>query len=218
LYYAVLKAMDTQLGPLFDRVRNDPKLKDNTLIVLASDNGPEEGAGQCVPLRGAKTWLYEGGVRSPLIVWGPGLVDRKAAGTTNETSVLCALDLNRSFYEITGTPLPKDVAFDGENLAETLLGKGQKSRAAPIFWRRPPDRPGPKDNPNPDLAVRDGQWKFYIQYDGSRPQLYDLLADGSEANNVAEQHPDVCQRLKRLIEEWNASLPPDAGDPHFASP
>jgi uncharacterized sulfatase len=218
LYYAVLKAMDEQLGPLFDRVRNDPTLKENTLIVLASDNGPEEGSGQCVPLRGAKTWLYEGGVRSPLIVWGPGLMDPNAIGTTNEASVLCALDLNRSLYEITGTPVPKEIKLDGENLAHTILGKEQESRAAPIFWRRPPDRPGPKENPNPDLAVRDGQWKFYLQYDGSRPQLYDLIADVSETKNVAEQQPEICQRLKRLITEWNQSLPGDAGDPKYISP
>lgn len=218
LYYAVLKAMDEQLAPLFDRVRNDPQLRENTLIVLVSDNGPEEGSGQCNPLRGAKGWLYEGGVRSPLIVWGPGLMDPKAIGATNETSVLCALDLNRSFYEITGTPLPKDVAFDGENLAGTLLGKEQKSRTAPIFWRRPPDRPGTKDNPNPDLAVRLGQWKFLMQYDGSCPQLYDLHADVSETQNLAGKHLEVCQQLKQQITEWNKTLPADAGDPEFAVP
>ncbi len=218
LYYAVLKSMDEQLGPLFDRVRNDRKLKYNTLIVLASDNGPEEGAGQCKPLRGAKTWLYEGGVRSPLIVWGPGLMDPKAIGTTNERSVLCALDLNRSLYEITNTPLPEGVPFDGENLALALLGKRQKTRMAPIFWRRPPDRPGPKDNPNPDLAVREGKWKFLMQYDGSRQELYDLKGDVSESENLAETLPEVCERLKRLLEDWNAKLPADAGDPKYAAP
>ena len=215
LYLAVLKAMDEQLGPLFNRVRNDPALRNNTLIFLASDNGPEPGAGRSNPLRGVKGFLYEGGVRSPLIVWGPGFIDPSVQGTINKTSVLSAVDLNRSLYELTGTMLPKDARPDGENLAQTLLGKETKSREAPIFWRRPPDRPGPKGNQNPDLAVRDGRWKFTIQYNGRRPQLYDLNADAGETRNLAADHPEVVERLKRLVFEWNSELPVDAGDPKF---
>src|SRR6185436_8544780 len=74
LYEGVLKALDVQLGSLFDRIRNDASLRDNTLVLVCSDNGPEEGAGSAGPFRGTKGMLYEGGIRSPLIVWGPGLV------------------------------------------------------------------------------------------------------------------------------------------------
>ncbi|MFG0332971.1 MAG: family 43 glycosylhydrolase, partial [Maioricimonas sp. JB049] len=216
LYYAVLDAMDEQLGVLFDRIRDDAKLRENTLIVVASDNGPEQGAGTAAPLRGYKTLLYEGGVRSPLIVWGPGLVADDAKGTVNATSVVSALDLNRSFYELTNVEPPGGIVLDGENLAATLLGRAQRSRQAPIFFRRPPDRPGTKEEPNPDLAVREGKWKFYVNYDGSRPQLYDLSADVSEKRNVAEAHPDVAARLKQAVMAWNAGLPKDAGDPTHA--
>ena len=65
LYQGVLDAMDEQLARLFDRVRNDPNLRDNTLITVCSDNGHEPGAGTSDPFRGAKTWMYEGGIRSP---------------------------------------------------------------------------------------------------------------------------------------------------------
>jgi arylsulfatase A-like enzyme len=185
LYYAVLDAMDQQIGVLFDRIRDDDKLRNNTLIVVASDNGHEEGAGSSDPLRGAKTWLYEGGVRSPLIVWGPGLIAEDAAGTVHKKSVLCALDLNRSLYEIAAIEPPDGVTLDGENLAATLLGKAERNRRKPIFWRRPPDRPGTKQQPNPDLAARDGKWKFYINYDSSRPQLYGAVSAPHLANRVA---------------------------------
>lgn len=215
LYYAVLKAMDQQLGALFDRIRNDVKLKNNTLILIASDNGPETGAGLANPLRGAKTWLYEGGVRSPLIVWGPSLINPKAAGTTNNTSVLSALDLNRSLYSLTGTELPLGVQLDGEDLADTLLGKEKQSRQAPLFWRRPPDRPGTREEPNPDLAARAGKWKFYMNYDQTGIQLYDLEQDISETRNQAAQHPDLVKRLQQAVYEWNSSLPADAGDPNW---
>lgn len=215
LYYAVLEEMDQQLGLLFDRIRNDAQLRNNTLIFVMSDNGHEDGAGRSDPLRGAKTWLYEGGIRSPLIVWGPGLLDSNVASTTNEESILCALDLNRSLYEICGANLPTDHILDGENLAATLLGKSQTGRQRPVFWRRPPDRPGTKENDNPDLAVRSGDWKYYVNYDGSEPQLYDLREDVGETTNLAAENADVAARLQTLIEEWNAQLPRDAGDPRW---
>ncbi len=214
-YYAVLDAMDQQLGVLFDRIRNDDILRDNTLVVIASDNGHEPGAGSSDPLRGAKTWLYEGGVRSPLIVWGPGLIADDAAGTTNDESVFCALDLNVSLYTIAKAAPPQDVTLDGEDLADTLLGKARSSRRAPIFWRRPPDRPGSKRQPNPDLAVRQGKWKLYLDYDGGHVQLYDLSVDISETRNIANNHPDLVQRLTTAVLDWNAELPVDAGHPEY---
>jgi len=212
-YYAVLDTMDEQLGRLFDRVRNDPKLRDDTLILVMSDNGHEEGAGSSDPLRGAKTWLYEGGIRSPLIVWGPGLLAAGAAGTTHDQPVLCALDVNRSLYALTGTPLPQGAVLDGEELSAALIGKSKAGRRSPIFWRRPPDRPGDKRQDNPDLAVRDGAWKFTINYNGGEPQLFNLRDDAEERRNVADRHPDVVERLKAALLGWNAQMPRDAGDP-----
>ena len=216
LYYGVLDAMDEQLGPLFDRIREDPELRKNTLILIASDNGHETGAGRSDPLRGAKTWLYEGGVRSPLIVWGPGLIHKEAAGRANNTSVLSALDLNRSLYSLCDTELPAGVVLDGEDLELTLLGREEKSRSAPLFWRRPPDRPGfghGLQEDNPDLAVRAGRWKFLINYDGSDPQLYHLGKDPAEGHNVAEKFPEVVESLRSQLEKWNSGLPQDAGFP-----
>jgi len=215
LYYAVLEAMDEQLGRLFDRIRNDESLHEQTIILVMSDNGHEEGAGSAAPLRGAKTWLYEGGVRSPLIVWGPGFVVPGAMGTTNETSVFSAIDVNRSLYTLTGTPPPEAAELDGEDLAQTLVGKASRSRNAPIFWRRPPDRPGNAQQDNPDLAIREGKWKYYVNYDGSGPQLYDLLDDVSEANNVVKQHPELVDSLHQKVVAWNRTLPADSGDPKW---
>ena len=215
LYYAVLDAMDQQLGVLFDRIHRDEELRQNTLILVMSDNGHEEGAGSSDPLRGAKTWLYEGGIRSPLIVWGPGLVDRKVVGTTNEKSILCALDINRSLYGLAGIAPSGGMDLDGENVLDTMLGKSTRGRVAPIFWRRPPDRPGTANEDNPDLAVRDGQWKYLVNYDGSEPQLYNLNSDPGEINNLREQHPAEAERLHRLITKWNAGMPRDAGDPQW---
>jgi arylsulfatase A-like enzyme/GH43 family beta-xylosidase len=212
LYNAVLKAMDQQLGTLIDRIRNDDKLRNNTLIVVASDNGHEPDAGNSDPLRASKGWLYEGGVRSPLIVWGPGIIAQDAAGSVNDESIFSAIDVNASLYNIAGVDPPESAKLDGEDLASTLLGKEAGSRSSPICWRRPPDRPGSAESANPDLAVRDGRWKFYVAFDGSSPELYDLQKDVSETTNLAAQQPEVVQRLKQFVLYWNAQLPADAGD------
>lgn len=218
LYYGVIDAMDEQLAPLFERIRQDPKLRDNTLVVFCSDNGHEAGAGKSDPLRGAKTWLYEGGIRSSLIVWGPGLLARDSANTLNTESVFAAIDLNRSLHALAGAGLAEGRISDGENLLDTLLGKSKQSRRAPIFFRRPPDRPGDNGEDNPDLAVRDGKWKFLVNYDGSKPQLYDLLADPAETKNLANDFPDVAGRLKTAVFAWNDTMPQDAGNPAKTRP
>lgn len=218
LYYSVLDTMDEQLASLFDRIRNDPVLRENTLIVFCSDNGHEYEVGNSDPLRGSKTWMYEGGIRSPLIVWAPGLMNEGVAGTVDDAAIFSSIDLNRTFYALTGTALPEGQELDGEDVGDVLLGKGGKGRAAPVFFRRPPDRPGFQkwgDEDNPDLAVRDGKWKFLINYDGSEPQLYDLEEDVGETRNLAAAHPDLVEDLKSAVFEWNATMPKDAGDPAY---
>jgi uncharacterized sulfatase len=213
LYLGVLATMDEQLGPLFDRIREAKLLRDNTLIVFCSDNGPEPGAGTAGSFRGSKGTLYEGGVRAPLIVWGPGFVADDRIGSVNQQSYLAAFDLAPSLLQIVGVTAPNEVEFDGEDMSETLLGKSNKSRDERLFFRRPPDRPGQRGEGNlPDLAVRDGKWKLLCEYDGSRPMLFDLKSDHEERDNVAADHPKVVHRLTAAVLKWHRSMPSDEGD------
>ena len=206
LYCAVLEEMDEQLGRLFDYVRDRESLRDNTLVLICSDNGHELGAGQAGPLKGCKTHLYEGGIRSPLIVWGPGVVEKRAAGTRNKTSVFAAIDLVPSLLRLTGGEPPAGVTYDGEELLGTLLGRTQTSRQAPIFFSRPPDRKNFYGFQElPDLALRQGRWKLLCDYDGARPQLYDLTLDIGESNNLVENHPEVAEELRRKVVGWYKS-------------
>ena len=209
LYLSVLQEMDRQFGKLFDRIRDDAQLLNNTLVLICSDNGPELGAGTAGPFRGYKTQLYEGGVRSSLIAWGPGLVKR--INHVDRDSVFSAIDLVPSLLAITQTDPPANVTFDGESIPQTILGEGG-SRKAPIFFRRPPDRDAfYGDNDLPDLAVRDGNWKLLCEYDGSEPELYDLATDRGEQINVATQHPDVVHKLSQAVVAWHKSMPEDNG-------
>jgi len=212
LYHGVLDTMDEQLGVLFDWIRNDRNLHENTLILICSDNGPELGAGSAGPFRGFKTHLYEGGIRSPLIAWGPGLLARSKAGSRNTTSVLSAIDLVPSMLKIAGVSPKTNPKFDGVPLADVVLGKSTASRIRPLFFRRPPDRDsfyGVADLP--DLAVRSGKWKLLCEYDGSDPQLFDLAKDREESTDIAETHREKVAELTKLVIAWHQSMPADKG-------
>jgi len=208
LYLAVLEAMDKQFGKLFDYVQNSDQLRENTLILICSDNGPELGAGSAGNLKGYKTHLYEGGIRSSLIAWGPGFMSEKAKGMHNKGSIFAAIDLAPSLLVFTGTKAPKNVNFDGENMINTILGTSRFSREQPIFFSRPPDRKNFYGFENlPDLAMRKRKWKLLCDYDGSRPELYDIEKDPGETKNLADLNPELVDSMVQQVVSWWDSMP-----------
>lgn len=212
LYLAVLEAMDRQFSRLFSYIRDNPKLRNNTLVLVCSDNGCELGAGQAGPLKGYKTHLFEGGIRSPLVVWGPGLIAEDAVGTRNTSSVFSAIDLTPSLLRLAKAEAPEGTLYDGEDVLETLLGGSTAGRKAEIYFRRPPDRKNFYGfDQLPDLAVRQGPWKLLCDYDGSRTQLYNLESDPGEKNNLAADEPELVSSLTAKLMEWNQSMPQDNG-------
>lgn len=212
LYLEVLMELDRQLGPLFDLVRGDERLRENTIVLICSDNGPEVGFGSAGRLRGNKATLFEAGVRSSLVVWAPGLMAREAMGSRNGESVFSAVDLAPSLLSLTGTAAPEGVVFDGEDMSEVLMGRSRASRVKPLYFRRPPDRKVFRQYEGlPDLSVRKGDWKCYCDYDGSNAMLYDLGSDVGEERDVAAEYPQVVDELVTELVRWNESMPQDNG-------
>jgi len=208
LYLAVLEAMDKQIGKLIDYIQDDENLRNNTLILLCSDNGPEVGAGRSGELKGAKGQLYEGGIRSSLVVWGPGFMDEKAKGSRNKQSVFSAIDFAPSLLAFTNTESPENKLRDGENVLKTMLGESKASRQSPIFYGRPPDRKNANGFENlPDLAVREGDWKLLCDYNGGRPELYNVAQDQEETQNLAEEKSEIAQKLIQKVTAWYAAMP-----------
>jgi uncharacterized sulfatase len=212
LYLGVLENMDRRLAALFDHIRHDQSLRNNTLILVASDNGFEGGAGEGGGLRGSKGALYEGGIREPLIVWAPGLIDESAVGTTNDRTLISSMDIVPSLLAITNTPAPAGIVFDGEDLSPALLGQSSVERKSPLYWVRPPDRPGRAGSDHPDLAIREGRWKLLQEFDGSDAELYDVAADPNETRNLVADHEDVVQALSAKLLSWHEGVkaPPAA--------
>lgn len=215
-FRAVLRATDSEIGRLLDALR-EMKMDANTLVILAGDNGPEPSfqRARTAGMRGMKWSLYEGGIRTPLIVRWPGTVP---VGV-NETTVVGAVDFFPTLCALTGVPAPEGVKFDGEDLSAAWKG-GKQPRTAPLLWeygRKPPaDIPG--GNPafrypnepgakSPNVAIRDGDWKLLVNADGTGAELYDLATDRNEARNVAAERPDIAKRLADAALGWRKSLP-----------
>lgn len=204
-YLAVLENMDAQLAPLFDHLREEPALRENTIIIFCSDNGPEPGAGSSLPLYGSKGSLFEGGIRSPLIVWAPGFIAKDSQGKTDSKSILAAFDITPSLLALCDVKPSSGYQFDGEDRSKEFTGKSESARKQPIFWKRPPDRKRLPwaSKPLPDLAVIDGKWKLLCDEDGGRAHLHDLEKDPSEKENLSEIHPDIVKQLSDQAMEWN---------------
>lgn len=209
-YRGVLEELDRQLGRVFEYIRSEPSLKGNTIVLLASDNGPETGLGSAGELRAGKGALYEGGIRSPLIVWS-SLIPGSVVGTKNDRTVLAGMDLPPSLLALADVRMPEGVRFDGLDMSEALIGRSAPRRRQPIMWVRPPDRPGP-DNRWPDLAVRDGDWKLLICRTGSNAELFNIVDDPGESNNLAASNPDLVRRLSEQLIAWDKSIPSQPAD------
>ena len=213
-YLSVLESMDKQFSKVFDFIRTNKTLRNNTLIIICSDNGPEPGAGSAGPFRGSKATLYEGGIRSPLIAWGPGVLAKTACGRSDADSVFSAMDLVPSLLNIVGIKPSNQVAFDGTDISEALLGEKPRSHQGALCWCRPPDRKMYRPLGNavlPDLAIRDGSWKLLCDYDGRNAQLFQLQEDPGEQQNMAVAHPEVVSRLTDQLLQWHSDLPSDNG-------
>ena len=123
-----------------------------------------------------------------------------------------AIDLVASILNITHTPIPDGIKFDGESLPDMLLGKSTASRKALIPFRRPPGRANFRHYQQlPDLAIRSGKWKLLCDYDGGNPRLHDPCKDCGEKTNLAAKEPERFKALAAMVLAWHKSMPPDNG-------
>ncbi len=200
-YAGMISAMDEAIGELFDTLR-ELKLDRNTLVVFFADNGRNGSQIDGVKLRGGKGSGFEGGLRSPLIAWWPGVIP--AGATTHE--FLTALEILPTFAAVGGAPTP-DVKLDGFNMLPVLQGK-QKSPRREMFW----------DWPSVYQAARvdNYKWVAYVPRGNkdNRPpteELFDLASDPSETRNLAGEKPDVLARVKARFAAWRAEM--EAAEP-----
>jgi arylsulfatase A-like enzyme len=195
VYASMIYSVDENLGKLFSKIK-DLKIDDNTLIIFTSDNGglsTSEGSPTCnSPLRAGKGWLYEGGIRVPLIIKVPG---RTKPGTICKTPV-SSIDYFETIVELTGSD-DGDVTTDGVSLVS--LFKKDKMKERPLFWHYPHYS---NQGVEPGSAVRLGRYKLIDNFEKGKPELYDLEDDLSETSDISETNTAKTRELYDLLVEW----------------
>ncbi len=201
-YHGDVSQMDAAVGKLL-KYLDDHKLRDNTFIFFTSDNGPEtlnryKGAnrsyGSPGPLRGMKLHITEAGYRVPGIVRWPG---HTKAGSVS-TEPVCNVDLLPTICAIAGARLPER-KLDGANIAPMFEGK-PIDRPHPLYWQYDfaISRPWV-------VSLRDGPWKLLANAELDKFELYNVVDDVGERQDLAGKHPERVRQLstamKRLHEE-----------------
>jgi arylsulfatase A-like enzyme len=197
IYAAMITRLDGYVGRLLEELDRQG-LADDTLVFFTSDNGPVAGPRAEVlastgGLRGAKSTLYEGGIRVPMIVRWPG---RIPAGRTSDEPWMFA-DFLPTCAELAGVPAPD--AVDGLSVLPVLTGATAGRAARTFYWEFPRARL--------HQAVRHGRWKG-IRYGTDQPlELYDLETDRAETRDVARDHAGIVAELKALLDAAHEPSP-----------
>ncbi len=198
---AMITRMDGDLGRIMDHLR-EIGIAENTLVFFTSDNGPHDEAGHELetfnpsgPLRGIKRSLTEGGIRVPGIAWWPGTVP--AGETTDVTSYFG--DWMATAAELAGAEVPENT--DSISLVPTLTGRPDDQKQHEyLYWEF--YEQGSRQ------AVRMGDWKAIREpmLTGD-VQLYNVSTDLGEKQNVADEHPDLVEKAKKLMDDAHVSHP-----------
>jgi len=196
---AMIERMDTGIGQILDTL-DQLKLSEHTVVIFVSDNGGLEALQSQAPLRAGKSTLYEGGIRVPLAVRWPGVV--QPGRTTNEPVV--TQDLFSTIMEIAGAPYRKDYA-DGVSLLPLLRDSAPTLGREALHWHYPHYH---HFGGRPSSAIRVGNYKLIEWYEGTllnqgpAVELFDLANDMGEQHDLAAAKPELARSLRAKLDAW----------------
>lgn len=192
-YRAMVEGMDIAIGRVL-RSLDEMNLTSNTLVVFTSDNGQMPGASTADPLRAAKGYLYEGGIRVPLMIRWPGHIRAAAVDSTPAIS----MDFAPTFLEAAGIEYAAE-EFDGESLLGVASGTASLDRDA-IYVHFP--HYCYHGNNNMGSIVRSGDFKYIHHYDNDDHELFDLRNDLGEKVNLYSTRPGKAAELRVKLMDW----------------
>ncbi len=197
VYAAMIKSVDDNVGRIIRKLK-ELDLDQNTVVILMSDNGglsTSEGTPTTnLPLKAGKGWLYEGGIREPLLVRWPGIT---RAGTICHEPVT-STDFYPTLLEVAGLSAIPDQHLDGKSFVPLLKGDTTFHRGA-IFWHYPHYS---NQKGKPGAAVRLNNYKLIEYFEDGSTELFDLSRDIGELNDLSETKPQVAGKLKGMLHEW----------------
>ncbi len=196
VFAAMIEAMDQAVGDVL-AVLKSTGLDKNTVVFFLSDNGGASEVTSNAPLRAGKCFLFEGGIRVPLIVSWPGMVE---AGSVSHVPVT-STDFYPTILELAGIPLMPEQHLDGISFVRLLHGETSLGRKD-LFWHYPHYEGGWE----PSSAIRSGDWKLIDFYEEARVELYNLKNDVGEYHDLAETYPDLTHSLRQKLHAWREEV------------
>ncbi|MFN4872345.1 MAG: sulfatase [Akkermansiaceae bacterium] len=195
VYAAMIESMDSAIGHVLDTLEAQG-LADNTLVIFTSDNGglsTSEGSPTSnLPYRAGKGWLYEGGIRVPVIVRHP----KAGCGGSNCAEPIYTTDYFPTILAATGLDLLPDAHKDGNSFLKYLENPAAQASARKMFWHYPH---WGNQGGSPGSAIRDGKWKLIRWAWPARNELFDLEVDPGESNDLSAKQPELVDRLSKEI-------------------
>ena len=197
-YAGMVQSVDESVGRMVDKLK-ELGVADNTAVIFMSDNGglstvPREGPTCNLPLRAGKGWLYEAGIREPMIIKWPGVVKPGSTCSVPVTST----DFYPTMLQMAGLPLKPEQHVDGVSLVPLLKGKNKLKRKA-IYWHYPHYH---GSGSKPSGAIRAGDYKLIEWYEDNSVELYNLKDDIGEKNNLSVEMPKKAAELRGLLYRW----------------
>jgi arylsulfatase A-like enzyme len=197
VYAAMIENMDWNIGRIMVQLQ-ELRIDDNTLVIFTSDNGglsTAEGSPTTNrPLRAGKGWLYEGGIRVPLIMYWKGKI---IPGSSSDIPVSTA-DIFPTIAKAIQKSYQKKNDIDGENIFQ-LLAKPGLYQQRQLFWHYPHySNQGGK----PGSAIREGNYKLIYNYEDGSVELYNLANDIAEKNNIAPVRQQLVKQLRMKLFKW----------------
>ena len=201
VYAAMIEIMDHSVGQVLDALDRQ-KLADNTIVFFMSDNGglsTAEGAPTSnLPLRAGKGWLYEGGIREPMIVKWPGVT---RPGSSSSTPVI-STDFYPTMLEMAGLSAKPGQHMDGASMAALLKQTGPAAERA-LYWHYPHYG---NQGGSPGSAIRVGDWKLIEFFEDQRLELYNLKNDLGEQHNLAVEQGKKAAELHAKLKRWRRAV------------
>ena len=201
-YASMVYAVDENIGKLLKELR-DNELFENSLIILTSDNGGlstlrRVAPTSVYPLRAGKGWLYEGGIKIPQLIKLPGNFEKEIVD-----DITVSYDLFPTILDVAG--IRNENKIDGISLLPRLLEKYQIDRDN-IYWHFPHYHGSLW---KPGSAIRSGNWKLIFDYESNRAELYNLVEDPGELNDLSslkiEIKDKLLEQLEKMKKETNAN-------------
>ncbi len=202
IYAAMVESLDAAVGRVLSQL-DELNLRDNTAVIFMSDNGglstSEGHPTSNLPLRGGKGWMYEGGIREPVVFRWPGIT---AAGTRCSSPAV-STDFYPTMLEMAGLPLKGEQHVDGASLVPLLKNPFAKFDRGPIFFHYPHYA---NQGGFPASAVRKGDYKLIQDLEDGYYELYNLATDKEEHNNLEQLEAETLEELKTALDDWRREV------------